>query len=48
MRSNFENVQKVGQRGRDPINATNILNLQTVMNIFETAKATGFKLSNTK
>jgi len=44
MRSNFENVQKLGQRGRDPVYATYILNLRFV-NISQMAKAIGFKFS---
>jgi len=47
-RSNFENVQKLGQMGRDLVYATYNLNLRTPVNISQMAKAMGFKFSTYK
>jgi len=39
VRSNFENMQKLGQRGCDPVYATYNLNSRTPVNISQMAKA---------
>jgi len=45
MRSNFENMQKLDQKRRDPVYATYNLNLRTSANISQVAKPIRFKFS---
>jgi len=39
MRSNFDGMQKLGRKGRDPVYATYILNFRTPVNISRMADA---------
>jgi len=45
IRSNYENMRKLGQSGRDPVYAIYILNLPTPVNISPMAKSIGFKFN---